>query len=171
MGAFLDDCSDADGRWVAVVRAWGDASHRGWAAAVFSNRGGWIGRGAGNFHVQSAEEAEPKTEAVPNRAALLVEGLASGSILLSIGAYHDGVFSGARGELLLPFAGVAAVLFGDQHRRFAHRAGNALLERRARRNGARRGARLRIDHAVCVSRLGVAALGHGKQDCRRCRGG
>src|SRR6266704_5913985 len=85
-------------------------------------------RGSGHFCIQSPEEAEPAAKAMPDRAALLVEGAASGSVLVSFGPHDDGVFHRAGGQLLLSLAGRRAFFSGSKHRGVPRRAGHALSE-------------------------------------------
>src|SRR5260370_25457234 len=88
----LDDCCDAYGRRVDLVRLGSDAARVWRAAAFFSHRSCGVRRGSGDFRIQSAEEIEPAAEALPDRAALLVEGAAAGQVFVSIGPHDDRVF-------------------------------------------------------------------------------
>src|SRR5216683_6678158 len=85
-------------------------------------------RGSGDFCIQGAEETEPAAEALSDRAALLVEGAATGSVFVSIGPHDDRVFHRARGQLLLSLARRGALFPGTEHCGVPHRAGHALSE-------------------------------------------
>src|SRR6202043_2525139 len=60
-------------------------------SALGAAGGGAGGRGGcrRNFRLQSAQALESEAAAVPDRAALLVQGAASRSILVSFRAHHD----------------------------------------------------------------------------------
>src|SRR5437773_212279 len=93
----LDDRRDAHGRWLDLVRPGADAARLWRPTAFFSRWGGRIGGGIGYFCFQGTEKAEPAAEALPDRAALLVESAASRQVFVSIGAHDDGVFDRTRG--------------------------------------------------------------------------
>src|SRR5207245_9749227 len=82
----LDDRGDAHGRWLDLVRPGADVARLRRPAAFCGHRGCWISSGSGHFCFQGAEKAEPSAEALPDRTALLVEGVASGPVFVSLGA-------------------------------------------------------------------------------------
>src|SRR5216117_3628141 len=78
----LDDRGHAHGRRLDLVRPGADAA-RVWRPPAFcGHRGCRLRGGSGHFCLQSAEETEPAAEALPDRAALLVEGAASGQVFV-----------------------------------------------------------------------------------------
>jgi len=78
--------------------------------------------------VSKPEETESAAETLPDRASLLVEGAASGSVFVSIGSHDDGVFHRACRQLLLSFVRRRAFFLGTKHCSIPHRAGHALSE-------------------------------------------
>src|SRR6266436_1804469 len=149
----LDDCRDSDGGRLDLVRTRNHAFFLWRTAAVLRSLRGRHRSGCGDFCFQGAEEAQPPPPALPDRAALLVEDIASRSILLSIGPCDDGIFHRAGPELLLPGTGRCAFLPGTKYCLVPYSAWNAFPQRRARRDGPRRDAGMRLDHRFCFLRL------------------
>src|SRR5437588_1204953 len=80
----LDDRLDAHGRWLDLVRPGTGAARLRRPATFCGHRGCRIGGGYGHFCFQGAEEIEPTREAMPDRAALLVESTASRQVFVSL---------------------------------------------------------------------------------------
>src|SRR5713101_6105221 len=116
--------------------------------------------GCWDFCFQVAEKAQPPSPALSDRAALLVEDIAARSILFSIGSRDDGIFHRAGPELLLPRAGRRVFLPRAEYCLVPHRAGDAFPQRRARRDGPRRDAGMRLDHGFLLLRPPVVEQSH-----------
>src|SRR5712675_2099829 len=101
MDSLLDDRGDANGRRLALVRAGRDAYGLRRTAKVCRRRRGRIRGNLRSPRIQAAKAVEPTPAALPVGAALLVASAAAGQILVSLRAYHDGVFDCASGQLFL----------------------------------------------------------------------
>ena len=89
LGSHLDNYRHAPGRRLDLVRARFPAARLRRPAKIRGcKRSGRRGR-LRSFRVQGAEAFEPASAALPNRAALLVEGSPARSIFLSFGSHDD----------------------------------------------------------------------------------
>src|SRR2546429_14430 len=111
----------------------------------------------GHVCIQSLEETEPAAEALPDRAALLVEGAAAGQVFVSVGPHDDRVFDRAGGQLLLSLARRRAFFPGAKHCGISHRAWYALSERCPGGCGHGSCSGLCIDHGVRLIRSHLAS--------------
>src|SRR6266436_2369695 len=151
----LDDCGHSDGGRLGLVRTRNHALPLRRTPAVLGSLRGRHRGGCGDFCFQGAEKAQPPPPTLPDRAALLVEDTASGSILLAIRSRDDGICHRAGPELLLPRPGRCAVFPGAQYCVVPHRAWDAFPQRRTRRDGTRCDAGMRLDHGFLFLRLDI----------------
>src|SRR6266403_553921 len=104
-----------------------------WMIAATRMGDGWIWYGLGLMLLayggpQRFSAIGAAGAALPDRAALLVEGAASGQVFVSIGPHDDRVFHRAGRQLLLSFARRPALFPGAEHCGVPHCTGHALSE-------------------------------------------
>src|SRR5579871_1220665 len=101
----LDAVRDARRRWLVVVRN-GPGGSAVWRSGSFcGSSSGRAGCRRGNCPIPQAKESYRAEAPVRAGAALLGEALASRSILVSFGAYHNSVLGGRFAQSVLPHAG------------------------------------------------------------------
>jgi len=115
-----------------------------WTPAVLGSLAAGTAAVAGIFCFQGLKKLSHRPPALSDRAALLVENIASRSILLSIGSRNDGIFHRAGTELFLPRTGRCAFFLALSIALSRIVLGMHFLSDVARRDGPRRDAWMRL---------------------------